>query len=554
MLSRRGRLVLYYLFGLLFLILLYTLLYRHFMWVYEGRERGFFQALQVVVESMTTTGYGEDAPWRSPQLNLLAIAMQVSGLVALFMLLPLFVLPWLEERFRERLVMATRAPRGLRAHVIICGWSPLAEALARELALARQPLLIMDRDAELVTELQRRYPAIWGDGGHIEDLRRAGAARARALVANESDERNAAIALAAGAFPELRVLSVVSDPRNEPYLRYAGAQVTVLPRETMGLALAGKALLPASFQMGELTRISPDLEIAELPIQPGSSLVGRTLGEAKVGSRTGARVIGAWARGEYLPAPGPELPLEEGTVLVAAGTREQLERLRELTLSRRQVPFRPGHVVVAGCGVVGRRVKGLLVERGLEVIAVDKEGKPGVDVVGDALEERTLREARLEEASTLIVALDEDVQAIFLILIAHRLNPELQVIARANEEEMVSRMYRAGASYVLSLATVGARALSAHLLGKEVIALGKGVRLERVAVPPGLAGRTIGEARIRTATGCTVLAVERGRDGHPETEIGPEFRLEEGDLLILSGSDEHLQRFHQRFRSRGKGG
>ena len=538
------KLLIYYLLGLALLILAYTVIYQHLSLVYEGRPRGFFQALQVVIESMTTTGYGEDAPWRSPQLNLFAILLQVSGLVALFTLLPLFVLPWLERRLRQRLI-PTQAPRRLRSHVLICGYSALAAALAEELRLARQPFLIIERDRERIAELLDRFPVVWGDAGHCADLRRAGAERARALVANESDERNAAIALAARAFPELEVFAVLSDPKNEPYLRYAGVSQVVSPRETMGLALAGKALLSKSFQVQELTQIGADLEIAELPVQPGSPLIGRTLAEAQVGKRTGARVIGAWSRGEYLPAPGPETVIEAGTVLIAAGTRSQLEELRKLTLATRRGVLHPGHVIVIGYGIVGQRVAAILAEHGLEVVVVDREGKPGVDVVGDALEEGTLERARIADAGALIVTLDEDTRAIFAILVAHRLNPEIQILARANEEEMVNRMYRAGASYVLSLSTVGARALAHHLLGKEVIALNKRVRLERLPLPPSLMDRTIGEARIRSRTGCTILAVER--DGQVLTAIGPDFRLQAGDLLILSGSDEALQRFRQRY-------
>ena len=544
--GRRGRLMFFYLLGLILLIMVYTVLYRHFMQVFEGRERGLFQALQVVVETMTTVGYGEDAPWSSPQVNLLIITIQLTGLVALFMLLPLFVLPWIEERLRRRWV-PTRAPRGLRGHVLICGYSPLAEALAEELALARRSFLVMARDAELVARLAERYPVIWGDASHHLDLQRAGAGRASALVANEEDARNAAIALAASAFPELRLLSVVKDIRNKPYLSYAGADVVISPREIMGQALADKALSGTPFHLSDLTSIAPGLEVAELPVQPGSLLVGRTLAEADVGKETGARVLGVWSKGEFIPVPGPETRIEEGSVLVAAGSKEQLERLEELALSSRRPSPRggAGRGIILGCGEVGLQVKKLLGERGIVPLAVDLEEGPEVDLVGNALEEETLEQAGIAEAETLIVALDDDVHGVFAILVARQLNPALQIVARANEEEMVNRMYRAGANYVLSLAAVGGRALASHLLGREVMTLGKRVRIERLPLPPHLAGKTISRAKVRSRTGCTVIAVERGEE--TEVEITPEFRFQEGDKIIISGSDENIQRFHRLF-------
>lgn len=536
----------FYLFGLILLVMVYTVLYRHFMLAFEGRERGLFQALQVVVETMTTVGYGEDAPWSSPQMNLLVIVIQLTGLVALFMLLPLFVLPWVEERLRRRWV-PTRASRRLKDHVLICGYSPLAEALATELALARRPFLVMAREAELIARLAERYPAIWGDASHYLDLQRAGAGRAMALVANEGDERNAAIALAASAFPGLRLLSVVNNARNKPYLSYAGADAVISPREIMGQALADKALSGTPFHLSDLTTIAPGLEIAELPVQPGSLLVGRTLAEADVGRETGARVLGVWSKGEFIPTPGPEMRIAKGSVLVAAGSKEQLERLEELTLSsRRPSPHRgQGRVIILGCGEVGLQVKGILQERGISTVGIDLEEGPEVDLVGDALERETLERAGIMDAETLIVALDDDIQGIFAILVARQLNPQLQIVARANEEEMVNRMYCAGANYVLSLAAVGGRTLASHLLGREVMALGKRVRIERLPLPPHLIGKTIGRARVRSRTGCTVIAVERGEE--IEVEITPEFRFQKGDRIIISGSDEDIRRFHRLF-------
>ncbi len=174
------------------------------------------------------------------------------------------------------------------------------------------------------------------------------------------------------------------------------------------MALTDKALTGSPFHLEDLAHIAPGLEVAELPVLPGSTLIGRTLGDAEVGEETGAKVIGLWAKGEFVFSPGPVTRIGEGSVLVA-----------------------------------------------------------------------------------------------------RRLNPEAQIVACASEEEMVGRMYQAGAHYVLALAVVGRRALAAHLLGRELLAFGKQIRIERV--PAGrLAGQTVGGLRVRSYTGCTVLAVERG--------------------------------------------
>jgi TrkA domain protein len=59
--------------------------------------------------------------------------------------------------------------------------------------------------------------------------------------------------------------------------------------------------------------------------------------------------------------------------------------------------------------------------------------------------------------------------------------------------------------------------------------------VEWVELPAGsaLAGRTIGEAGVRTETGATIIAVQRGRRTFSTPGAG--FRVEAGDVLVVAG-------------------
>jgi len=57
-----------------------TLVYSAGIAVWEDRPRPLYQSLEVVVQSVTTTGYGGDAPWQTPQINALVILMQLTGI------------------------------------------------------------------------------------------------------------------------------------------------------------------------------------------------------------------------------------------------------------------------------------------------------------------------------------------------------------------------------------------------------------------------------------------------------------------------------------------
>jgi voltage-gated potassium channel Kch len=80
-----------------------------------------------------------------------------------------------------------------------------------------------------------------------------------------------------------------------------------------------------------------------------------------------------------------------------------------------------------------------------ETVVVDRLDRPGVDVVGDVTEKSTLREAGLTEASTVIIAISDDTTTVFATLVIRELNPEAEIIARADATESVRKLYQAGA-------------------------------------------------------------------------------------------------------------
>ena len=219
-----------------------------------------------------------------------------------------------------------------------------------------------------------------------------------------------------------------------------------------------------------------------------------------------------------------------------------MEALKELTLSETR-RHRRGPVIVAGYGVVGRSAAAELAASGNTVV-VDLEGKPGVDVVGDASDRRTLADAGIEEARSVVLALGSDTTTVFAALAVRRVAPDVEVIARANDDETVPKLYRAGAEYVLALSTVSGRMLASHLLDEEVLRPETQREIVRTA-GPRLRGETLAEADVRALTGCTVIAVER--NGEVLTDVGPNTTVREGDTLVVAGTDAAVTRFTERF-------
>jgi len=157
----------------------YAVVYQHGMRVFEGEALSFLHSLQVVVETFTTTGFGSDSPWTSPEMNVLVIVMDLTGVVLIFMALPVLAFPLLED------VLSTTVPtsveNGLSDHVVVCSDTSRAEALIAELESWGVGYIIVEADHERATALyERDYEVIHADPESTGGLRRAELAEARA--------------------------------------------------------------------------------------------------------------------------------------------------------------------------------------------------------------------------------------------------------------------------------------------------------------------------------------------------------------------------------------
>ena len=86
-------------------------------------------------------------------------------------------------------------------------------------------------------------------------------------------------------------------------------------------------------------------------------------------------------------------------------------------------------------------------------------------------------------------------------------------------------------------------------LSREVPGLESG----RFTITEGstFAGRTLGETRARTLTGCSIVAIVRGADVVPSPAPGDPLRA--GDVLVAIGSSTGLQQLERRLAGRSDG-
>jgi len=245
-------------------------------------------------------------------------------------------------------------------------------------------------------------------------------------------------------------------------------------------------------------------------------------------------------------------------------TEGELERALGRRKMTRDIERLKDHVVICGFGRMGemlaRDLKSmrrlfLIVDNDSERIA-DAETHRYLCLSGDATEEETLREAGIERASSLVTGLPNDAASVFITLTSRNLNPNLQIIARAEHPSTEKKLRQAGADRVVMPALVGARQMARLITRPSTADLMELVaetsfldyELDEIAVPDDskMAQVTVRETEAHCRHRLLVVAVKE-KDGNMVLNPDAEYRFKSGDIVIFMGHTEDISRFREEY-------
>jgi voltage-gated potassium channel len=236
----------------------------------------------------------------------------------------------LAERRRRRTI------EHLNEHYIICGYGRVGRNVAAEFREAGIEYVVLDFSPDAI-EAARELDVVFieGNGTEDEDLAEAGLARARGLVASsDSDADNLYIVLSArAARADLLIVARASHADAAKKLRIAGAERVVEPYAAAGRVMANLLLKPqvTAFVDVVTSMGGADLRFEELEIPADCDAAGSSIGKLRIRGRTGAVVVAVRKRdGHFETTPDPDMELETGDVMIAAGTDEELRALDDL--------------------------------------------------------------------------------------------------------------------------------------------------------------------------------------------------------------------------------
>ena len=288
-------------------------------------------ALFMTVITITTVGYEEVHPLdaHGQVFSISLIVFGVAGFLYTFGVLVEVLGSGRWQDYRRYRRMQDRLEK-LRDHVIVCGYGRTGKQVVEELEQGRHPYVVVEMNPHPLSEVQRdRRLHVEGDAASDEVLALAHIERARALVsAVDSDERNVYIVLTARSInPALFIVARSSYPDSLAKLRRAGADRVVSPYTLSGHRMAALALQPAVVDTIDVVLAEGGrMAIEELEV-PDMEAPGLTAGALR---RSGAVLLAVRSpQGALSVAPEDAHPLSNGDLLVAMGTREQLDALAE---------------------------------------------------------------------------------------------------------------------------------------------------------------------------------------------------------------------------------
>ncbi|NRA91451.1 MAG: potassium channel protein [Psychroserpens sp.] len=220
------------------------------------------------------------------------------------------------------------------------------------------------------------------------------------------------------------------------------------------------------------------------------------------------------------------------------------------------------HIIICGFGRNGKQAAAklntynkpfVIIEKDKEIIE-RHEDQDMPFIFGNANEDETLIEAGVERANTLICALPNDADNLFVVLSARQINKKMNIISRASQETSYNKLKLAGANNVILPDMIGGDHMASLVVVPDLVEfidnLGivgeRNINVEEVIVDQlydTSEVKTIRDLDLRRQTGCTVIGF---KDGKGEYLVNPEAdtKLIAGSKIIVLGRPEQIQRLN----------
>ncbi|WP_335871415.1 potassium channel family protein [Bacillus sp. 2205SS5-2] len=244
--------------------------------------------------------------------------------------------------------------------------------------------------------------------------------------------------------------------------------------------------------------------------------------------------------------------------LLLEGEFSQTVRLKRMKTKIKQLE---NHIIVCGVGRVGEQVLAHMRKKEIQAVYIDQDAdrldaimdSHEIYLVGDATDDDLLIHAGIKKAAGLISTFPSDADNVFVTLTAKGLNPDIQIVARAEKSSSMDKLSRAGADKVINPSSLGGnqmvmsmlKPLSVQYVDMMLHSGTKEYAIEELLILEGceLINKTLAESAVRNTYGITIVAIMRGSE--LMTNPASDVKLIPNDKVVVFGSEDDLSRFER---------
>lgn len=239
---------------------------------------------------------------------------------------------------------------------------------------------------------------------------------------------------------------------------------------------------------------------------------------------------------------------------------------------QRSIEQLSNHVIVCGFGRYGKEISHHFLKHAIDFVVLENDPlrvemiqKAEENVLyleEDATQDESLLLAGITRAKSLITALPDDSDNLFIVLTARQLNPAINIISRATDPKSQRKLRLAGANHVVMPEQIGGFYMSTLVTQPGAVEFFSLItneyrsdigfeELEYAQVPAAIRGQSIGNLRIRQSTGANIIGFRNAQGAYlvnpsPQTTLGPGTSfIVLGDRKQLAALRAYLQNFSQ---------
>ncbi|MCB2222249.1 MAG: potassium channel protein [Bacteroidetes bacterium] len=216
------------------------------------------------------------------------------------------------------------------------------------------------------------------------------------------------------------------------------------------------------------------------------------------------------------------------------------------------------HVIICGYGRNGQQVAKelkahhhsfVVIDQSHDVVIKIEDRSIGI-IEGDSTQDEVLLKANIKTARALITTLPIDADNLYVVLTARALNPNLEIISRASNENSEIKLRMAGVDNVVMPERVGGAHMASLVTRPDVIEFMDHLSVhgqdptaleefECSALSDDEGVKTIGEYAIRRRTGANIIGFKTP-DGRYILNPTPDMKVFPGSKLFVLGTPDQI--------------